>query len=117
VNPSHAPLYHSLAELEARVFNIEGMAQLHKRAAEIFNTNALEPPPASMKLLTRKLRATSPAKKKLPTVVAALTKMAEIEFDLDETVTDMMDPDTIIRQMSGQYKENVVGSILPDDGT
>ena len=105
VNPSHAPLYHSLAELEARVFNIEGMAQLHKRAAEIFNTNALEPPPASMKLLRRKLQASSPSKKKLPTVVADLTKMVEIEFDLDETVTDVTDPDMLIKQMGNQYKE------------
>merc|ERR1711957_739772 len=110
----HAPLYHSLAELEARVFNIEGMAQLHKRAAEIFNTNALEPPPASMKILSRKLRASSPAKKKLPTVVAALTKMVEIEFDLDETVTDMMDPDTLIKQMGRQHNEDVAGDKLQD---
>jgi len=28
INPTHAPLYHSLAELEARVFNVEGLAKL-----------------------------------------------------------------------------------------
>jgi len=112
VDPSHAPLYHSLAELEARVFNIEGLNRLNKRAAENFNTNALEPPPASMKILSRKLRVNSPSKKKLSTVVDTLTKMVEIEFDLDETVTEM-DPDTLIKDMG---KEEVFGDMLQGDG-
>ena len=96
VDPMHAPLYHSLAELEARVFNLEGMAQLHKRAAEIFNTNALEPPPASMKLLRNKLQrdhSTTSTSYQKHTAVSALTKMVEIEFDLDETVIDTMKDD------------------------
>jgi len=96
VDPMHAPLYHSLAELEARVFNIEGMAQLHKRAAEIFNTSAMEPPPASMKLLRHKLQrdhSITTTNHQKHTAVAALTKMVEIEFDLDETVIDTMKDD------------------------
>lgn len=41
VDPLCAPLYHSLAELEAKVFNLDGLAKLNKRAAAVFNTNAL----------------------------------------------------------------------------
>jgi len=47
VDPTHAPLYHSLAELEARVCNVQGLADLHRRASNIFNPNALEPPATS----------------------------------------------------------------------
>jgi crooked neck len=41
IDPFYAPLYHSLAELEARVGNVEELARLNKRTASIFNTNAL----------------------------------------------------------------------------
>jgi len=44
VNPLHAPLYHSLAELEAMVFNVEGLAKLNKRAADLFNKDAMMAP-------------------------------------------------------------------------
>ena len=47
VNPLHAPLYHSLAELEARVFNVQGLADLNKRTTAIFSNNAMEPSSAS----------------------------------------------------------------------
>ena len=40
IDPLHAPLYHSLAELEARVFNVDGLAKLNKRTAAIFKTDA-----------------------------------------------------------------------------
>jgi tetratricopeptide (TPR) repeat protein len=40
VDPHYAPLYHSLAELEARVFNVEALSRLNKRASSIFNSNA-----------------------------------------------------------------------------
>lgn len=56
VNPLHAPLYHSLAELEARVFNVEGLANLNKRAAKVFNNNALVPPQSSSKAWGKKIR-------------------------------------------------------------
>jgi hypothetical protein len=42
IDPLHAPLYHALAELEARVCNVEGLSKLNKRAALVFRTNALE---------------------------------------------------------------------------
>lgn len=57
VNPLHAPLYHSLAELEARVFNLEGLAILNKRAAKVFNNNALVPPPSSSEAWGTKIRS------------------------------------------------------------
>jgi tetratricopeptide (TPR) repeat protein len=47
VNPLHAPLYHSLAELEARIFNVAGLSKLNKCAKTIVTTNALKLSPSS----------------------------------------------------------------------
>lgn len=43
-DPRHAPLYHSLAELEAQVFNVEGLSKLHKRAAKFFTADFKDRP-------------------------------------------------------------------------
>ena len=56
VDPMYAPLYHSLAELEARVFNLEALAKLNKKAAAFFNANALEPAPSSLEAWGSKIR-------------------------------------------------------------
>lgn len=56
VNPTHALLYHSLAELEARVFNLEGLAKLNKRAANIFSRNAMEPSAFSSQVFGDRMR-------------------------------------------------------------
>ena len=99
-----------MAELEARVFNIDGLAKLNKRAAEVFNSNALVPPPTSMEILGKKLRKMSGT---LPKGVAALAQMVSVEMDLDESVSEM-DPDTIIKSMS-QFEDNVVGEIFHEN--
>jgi tetratricopeptide (TPR) repeat protein len=57
VNPMYAPLYHSMAELEARICNLEGLAKLNKRAAKFFNQNALEPAPLASTALGTKIKA------------------------------------------------------------
>ena len=79
VNPLHAPLYHSLAELEARVFNVEGLAALNERASKLFNNNALEPPKSSSKAWGAKIRAKR--SRKLPEGVAALAQKIVDESD------------------------------------
>lgn len=56
INPTYAPLYHSLAELEARVFNLEGLAKLNKRAAKIFSNNAMEPSASSSQVFGDRMR-------------------------------------------------------------
>lgn len=58
-NPMHAPLYHALAELEARIFNVEAMARLNKRTNELFNNNAMEPSPGSYQALETKIKNSS----------------------------------------------------------
>jgi len=100
LDPCHAPLYHSLAELEARVFNIEGLADLNRRASAIFNNNAVESSPLSMKTLRDKLRGS----KVLPPNISQLLRIVSPELDLDEVVTEM-DPDMIIKKMS-QYNDS-----------
>jgi hypothetical protein len=54
----YAPLYHSMAELEARICNLEALSRLNKRAAELFNNNALEPAPLSYEAFGTKIKAT-----------------------------------------------------------
>ncbi len=129
VDPLHAPLYHSLAELEARVFNIQGLAELNKRAAEIFHTNALESPPLSMNLLGSKLRKSALSKKKIPNNITALVKKIdsistsadsseEDEDDEDqlinvETTIMGLDPDMIIKKMN-LLEDDVVTDLFLD---
>lgn len=90
IDPTHAPLYHSLAELEAMVFNIEGLAKLNKKAAQVFNTNALMPTQAQASVLRRKLRASGGI---LPDSISIL-----MEIDLEDT-TDV-DPEKVIQGLS-----------------
>ena len=97
IDPTHAPLYHSFAELEAMVFNIEGLAKLNKKAAQIFNTNALMPTQAQASVLRRKLRASGGV---LPDGVSILGKELEMEMmDVEEIITDI-DPEEIIQGLS-----------------
>jgi hypothetical protein len=107
VDPLHAPLYHSLAELEARVFNIEGLAKLNKRAANVFNTNALTPPP-SMKPWEQNLKM-GKGQSDLPDGIAALK--LEFDLDLDGSLLHDLDPDEIIDQMT-QFEDDVVGDLF-----
>lgn len=89
VDPMHAPLYHNLAELEARVFNVEGLAKLHKRASKFFNANVNEPSNSSSEVYGTKLRANRT--RHIPKGVALLAqRIVEEEpvstSDLDLTV-------------------------------
>ncbi len=58
-NQMYAPLYHSLAELEARICNLGALARLNERTNELFNNNAMEPSPGSNQALERKLKNSS----------------------------------------------------------
>lgn len=112
----HAPLYHSLAELEARVCNIQGLAELNKRAAQIFNNNALEPSPISMNLLWNKLRKNAQSKKKMPNNINALAHQFDTynvgeQLDVEEAINDM-DPDVVIDKMAQLEDDNVAAVFL-----
>lgn len=101
IDPLHAPLYHSLAELEAMVFNIEGLAQLNKRAARVFNANAMDQTPISMKMLGNKLRKSSATGGKIPNNIASLASMIEVEFDFDiEEEISECNPEALIENMT-----------------
>ena len=84
--------------MEARVFNIEGLAKLNKKAAQIFNTNALIPSQASASVLKQKLRASRGV---VPYGISSLGKELEMEMqlDLEEIITDV-DPEKIIQGLS-----------------
>jgi hypothetical protein len=104
----HAPSYHSLAELEARVFNIEGLSKLNKRAAEVFNTNALEPTRVSMAILGSKLRKNSLSQGKIPTSISTLANMIVADdLDIEEEISDL-DPDILIKKL-GQDEKDILG--------
>jgi tetratricopeptide (TPR) repeat protein len=97
VNPLFAPLYHSLAELEAKVFNLEGLSKLNKRAAQVFPKDAVESSKESSKAWGTKIRANS---RILPSGVAALArKIADddgdttplLEGEMDDLISDFLD--------------------------
>jgi len=107
VDARYAPLYHSLAELEARVFNVDGLAALHKRAAAIFNTNALEPPATSSELLSAKIRANR--SRHVPKGVAALAQRIVDDDGISDLTSDGADPDASLL-------DTMSASLLEEDG-
>lgn len=95
INPLHAPLYHSLAELEARLFNVDGLAKLNKRAAILFNSNALVPPPSSSKAFGKKLRMGRA--NSVPDGVAALAQKVGESLDAEDNVD--LEPSSTLESM------------------
>jgi len=86
----------NFAELEAQVFNLEGLLQLNKRTAEVFNNNTLIPPPASTQAWSKNIRMVRPYAK-LPKGIAGLKgKMDGNAVDIDS----MTNPDRLIQSMS-----------------
>ncbi len=100
ISPLYAPLYHSLAELEARVFNIEGLAKLNKRTAEIFPSDAMAPPPSS----TKRMQAWGNKIKqygRIPDGIAALAEKIGVDSDANITALDDVDPESLVNNMCG----------------
>ena len=115
VNPLHAPTYHSLAELEARVFNVEGLAKLNEKAAAIFNSNAMEPNPTTTQAWGAKIRAHRD--NEIPKGVAALAEKI-VEDDEEEQSAHGaqqrdVDPFEALESMSaGLIEDDLVGDLL-----
>jgi hypothetical protein len=113
VDPQYAPLYHALAELEARVFNIDGLSKLNKRAAAFFNNNALKPPPLSSETWGAKIRAGR--SRDVPKGVTALAQRIVEEDGNDRGVEDT-DPSSFLDRMnSSLMEEGLVGQLLRMD--
>jgi hypothetical protein len=113
VDPQYAPLYHALAELEARVFNIDGLSKLNKRAAAFFNNNALQPPPLSSETWGAKIKAGR--SRDVPKGVTALAERI-VEEDGNDRVLEDTDPSSFIDRMSSSLmEEGLVGQLLRMD--
>jgi hypothetical protein len=101
MNPLYAPLYHSLAELEARVFNIEGLAKLNKRTSEIFPSNAMATPSFSttrMEAWGNKIKQGRWAK--IPDGIAALAEKIGVDNDTNiGEFLDDVDPESLVNSM------------------
>jgi hypothetical protein len=110
-NPLYAPLYHSLAELEARVFNVEGLSLLNQRASKIFNKNALEPAPSSYQTFGTRIRAKR--KRTLPRGIAALAEKIVSEDGKNyvyNTDSNNNDPFTALDNLA----DNMLDDLLRD---
>lgn len=108
MNPLHALLYHSLAELEARVFNLDGLSRLKKRTSDLFNANALEPAPSSSQAFGSKIR--SKRSRHLPSGIAALAEKIVDDvgdgslFELGDI--EKLDPISTLESMTGSFMED-----------
>lgn len=114
-NPLHAPLYHSLAELEARVCNVEGLSKLNQRAASLFNGNVLDPPKMSTHAFATKIRAKRSGS--LPKGIAALAdKIVDSEDDgflLQVESLDKIDPSSALESLTATFLEDeFVGGLM-----
>jgi hypothetical protein len=108
-NPLHAPLYHSLAELEARVFNVEGLSRLNQRASKVFNKNALEPAKFTSQAFGTKIRAQR--KKRVPRALAEkIVNDDGGNGPLGINATDHRDPFTVLDSMA----DNMIEELLRD---
>jgi len=117
VDPLNAPLYHALAELEARVFNLEGLAKLNKRVSEIFNSNALIPSKESTRAWEKKL------KRGKNNLISGKSLVDFIGFDLEKDDVSVRPsfelhasiaatvPESVIASMS-RFEDEVVGEIF-----
>lgn len=112
INPLHAPLYHSLAELEARVFNLAGLANLNKRAAKLFNSNALVPPQSSSKAWGIKIRMGR--EHGVPAGVTALAQ--KVGESIDEAEETVEEPSSTLESMIRLEDEVVKDLFTTYDG-
>jgi len=102
INPLHAPLYHSLAELEARVFNIEGLAKLNKRTAEIFSSDAMSPPPsAANRMQAQQSRSANVLDGKAAFGITALAERIGMDSDISFAggALEDVDPESLVGSM------------------
>jgi len=119
VNPLHAPTYHSLAELEARVFNVEGLAKLNRKAAAIFSHNVMQPNPSSTQALGANLLKFRHSNE-IPRGIKALAEKIvedEVASELEElSMMDKedMDPFATFEQMmnANLIEDELVGDML-----
>ena len=100
--------------MEARVFNVEGLAKLNKKAAEIFSNNAMQQPnPSTTQAWGNNIRARK--SNKIPKGVAALAQ--KIVDDDDEarrqSEEDNVDPFAVLERMSASLiEDDLVGDFL-----
>ena len=117
LNPLYAPLYHSLAELEARVCNLDGLAKLNKKAIKFFNNNAMIPAPSSSEAFSKQIRAKR--SRSLPEGVAALAeKIVDDEIDgsfMGFADINGVDPSATLESMTGFVMEDEFVQNLYDD--
>lgn len=111
VNPLHAPLYHSLAELEARIFNLEGLRLLNERASKLFNNDALAPSSSSSKALGERIRKGS-SRHHAATDVAVLSQKVGESVEADDTEEEE-DTHSSIESMS-RLEDEVVNVVFND---
>ena len=111
INPLHAPTYHSLAELEARVFNVEGLAKLNRRAMAVFSTNAMQPTPSTQAWGTRLFNAQHSSE--IPKRVAILAQKIVEDEAGSPSPSDDLDPFAALERMSATLVEDeLVGDLL-----
>jgi len=117
-NQLYAPLYHSLAELEARVCNLEALSRLNRKASELFNGNVMQPLKSSTQAFATRIRAKR--SKNLPQGIAALAEKI-VEEDEDGILfggdsIDTIDPSVTLDALTGNLMEDeFIGGLVSID--
>jgi tetratricopeptide (TPR) repeat protein len=116
INPLYAPLYHSAAELEALVFNLEGLARLNQRASELFSGNVMQPPQSSSQAFATRIRAKRSGIMPKGIVAALADKIVDEDEDgilMGMDNIDQIDPSTTLESLTGSLMEDeFVGGLM-----
>ena len=106
IDPMNAPLYHSLAELEAQLFNLDGLAELNKRAIKIFKTDATKRSTEGEEAWGISIRANRA--KALPKHIIDLTKKIAADDSSSPLAVhdESYDPDLFIDKLSRKLLED-----------
>jgi tetratricopeptide (TPR) repeat protein len=98
IDPLYAPLYHALAELEASIFNIEGLSKLNKQAMKFFSGNAMIPTPNSSSALEARMRG-SRSHQSIPHGVATLAQRIVEDDSNREILSTNFDPHEVLENI------------------
>ena len=102
--------------MEARVFNLEGLAKLNEKATALFNSNAMQPNPTTTQAWGAQIRARRD--NEIPRGVAALAEKIVEDQEEEDAARGVVDPLEALESMDAGFMEDeLVVNLLDTDSS